>query len=74
MPLDRIRSMDIFFWLNGLVAFLRGYDITEVPIHLQTDAGEVKNVAEDQLEAAVRIWDVWWHYRDLHNNHPHKIK
>jgi hypothetical protein len=28
-----------------------------------------------QLEAAVRIWDVWWHYRDLRNKiRPPQIK
>jgi hypothetical protein len=28
-----------------------------------------------QLEAAVRIWDVWWHYRDLRKkSHPREIK
>jgi hypothetical protein len=28
-----------------------------------------------QLEAAMRIWDVWWHYRDLRkNHHAHELK
>jgi hypothetical protein len=27
--------------------------------------GKSKMSLKIQLEAAARIWDVWWHYRDL---------
>lgn len=77
MPLDRIRSSGYIFLVEmAYVAFLMGYDITEVPIHFADRRwGKSKMSLKIQLEAAIRIWDVWWHYRDLHkHSHPHKIK
>jgi dolichol-phosphate mannosyltransferase len=52
------------------------YEISEVPIHFADRRwGKSKMSLKIQLEAAIRIWDVWWHYRDLHKrSHPHKIK
>ena len=77
MPLDRIRSNGYIFLVEmAYVAFLKGYDITEVPIHFADRRwGKSKMSLKIQLEAAIRIWDVWWHYRDLHKqSHPHEIK
>jgi dolichol-phosphate mannosyltransferase len=77
MPLDRIRSNGYIFLVEmAYVAFLMEYDITEVPIHFADRRwGKSKMSLKIQLEAAIRIWDVWWHYRDLHRrSHPHKIK
>ncbi|HZM25318.1 MAG TPA: polyprenol monophosphomannose synthase [Anaerolineales bacterium] len=77
MPLDRIRSNGYIFLVEmAYVAFLMGYDITEVPIHFADRRwGKSKMSLRIQLEAAIRIWDVWWHYRDLHKkSHSHKIK
>ena len=77
MPLDRIRSNGYIFLVEmAYVAFLMGYDITEVPIHFADRRwGKSKMSLKIQLEAAIRIWDVWWHYRDLRKrSHPHKIK
>ena len=77
MPLDRIRSSGYIFLVEmAYVAFLMGYDITEVPIHFADRRwGKSKMSLKIQLEAAIRIWDVWWHYRDLHRqSRPHKIK
>ena len=77
MPLDRIRSNGYIFLVEmAYVAFLKGYEITEVPIHFADRRwGKSKMSLKIQLEAAIRIWDVWWHYRDLHRkSHPHKIK
>ena len=77
MPLDRIRSNGYIFLVEmAYVAFLMEYDITEVPIHFADRRwGKSKMSLKIQLEAAIRIWDVWWHYRDLHKrSHPHKIK
>lgn len=77
MPLDRIRSNGYIFLVEMVyVAFLKEYDITEVPIHFADRRwGKSKMSLKIQLEAAIRIWDVWWHYRDLHKqSHPHKIK
>jgi len=66
-PLDRIRSNGYIFLVEmAYVAYLMGYKITEVPIHFADRRwGKSKMSLKIQLEAAVRIWDVWWHYRDL---------
>ncbi len=67
MPLERIRSNGYIFLVEmAYVAFLMGYKITEVPIHFADRRwGRSKMSLKIQLEAAIRIWDVWWHYRDL---------
>jgi len=77
MPLDRIRSNGYIFLVEmAYVAFIMEYDITEVPIHFADRRwGKSKMSLRIQLEAAMRIWDVWWHYRDLRkSSHPHAIK
>ena len=67
MPLDRIRSNGYIFLVEmAYIAYLMKYRITEVPIHFADRRwGKSKMSLKIQLEAAVRIWDVWWHYRDL---------
>lgn len=67
MPLDRIRSNGYIFLVEmAYVAYLMGYRIREVPIHFADRRwGQSKMSLKIQMEAAVRIWDVWWHYRDL---------
>ena len=67
MPLDRIRSNGYIFLVEMVyVAYLMKYKIGEVPIHFADRRwGKSKMSVKIQLEAAVRIWDVWWHYRDL---------
>jgi dolichol-phosphate mannosyltransferase len=67
MPLERIRSNGYVFQVEmAYVAYLLGYKITEVPIHFADRRwGKSKMTAKISLEAAVRTWDVWWHYRDL---------
>ena len=77
MPLDRIRSNGYIFLVEmAYVAFLMGYDIAEVPIHFADRRwGKSKMSLKIQLEAAIRIWDVWWHYRDLRRkSRPHEIR
>lgn len=77
MPLDRIRSNGYIFLVEmAYIAFLMGYDIAEVPIHFADRRwGKSKMSLKIQLEAAIRIWDVWWHYRDLRRkSRPHEIK
>jgi dolichol-phosphate mannosyltransferase len=77
MPLDRIRSNGYIFLVEmAYVAYLMKYRIREVPIHFADRRwGKSKMSLKIQLEAAVRIWDVWWHYRDLRNKiHPPQIK
>ncbi|HEY9525588.1 MAG TPA: polyprenol monophosphomannose synthase [Anaerolineales bacterium] len=70
MPLDRIRSNGYIFLVEmAYVAYLMKYKIREVPIHFADRRwGKSKMSVRIQLEAAVRIWDVWWHYRDLRAN------
>lgn len=67
IPLERIRSSGYVFLVEmAYVAYLMGYDISEVPIHFSDRRwGKSKMSLKIQLEAAVRVWDVWWHYRDL---------
>lgn len=67
MPLDRIRSSGYIFLVEmAFVAYRMGYRISEVPIHFADRRwGKSKMSFKIQLEAAMRIWDVWYHYRDL---------
>lgn len=67
MPLARIRSSGYIFLVEmAYIAYLLKYRIREVPIHFADRRwGRSKMSLKIQLEAAVRIWDVWWHYRDL---------
>lgn len=72
MPLDRIRSNGYIFLVEmAYVAYLMGYRISEVPIHFADRRwGKSKMSLKIQLEAAMRIWDVWLHYRDLRKKNP----
>lgn len=77
MPLDRIRSSGYIFLVEmAFVAYLMGYRISEVPIHFADRRwGKSKMSPKIQLEAAMRIWDVWYHYRDLRRkSHQPEIK
>lgn len=67
MPLDRIRSSGYIFLVEmAYLAYLMGLRITEVPIHFADRRwGKSKMSLKIQLEAATRIWDVRFHYRDL---------
>lgn len=76
IPLDRIRSNGYVFLVEmAYVAYLLGYEITEVPIHFSDRRwGKSKMSFKIQMEAAVRIWDVRFHYRDLRaKSHPREI-
>jgi dolichol-phosphate mannosyltransferase len=76
MPLDRIRSNGYIFLVEmAYVAYLMGFRISEVPIYFADRRwGKSKMSLKIQLEAAMRIWDVRFHYRDLRNKRPaHKI-
>lgn len=67
MPLERIRSNGYIFLVEmAYVAYLMGHRIIETPIYFADRRwGKSKMSLKIQLEAAARIWDVWWHYRDL---------
>ncbi len=72
MPLDRIRSSGYIFLVEmAYVAYLMGFRIAEVPIHFADRRwGKSKMSLRIQMEAAVRIWDVKFHYRDIHHQQP----
>lgn len=67
LPMERIRSNGYIFLVEmAYIAYLMGYRVAEIPIHFADRRwGKSKMSLKIQLEAAVRIWDVWWHYRDL---------
>lgn len=67
MPLDRIRSSGYIFLVEmAYVAYLMGLRVSEVPIHFADRRwGKSKMSLKIQMEAAMRIWDVRFHYRDL---------
>jgi dolichol-phosphate mannosyltransferase len=67
MPLERIRSNGYIFLVEmAYVAYLQGFKIVETPIYFADRRwGKSKMSLKIQLEAAARVWDVWWHYRDL---------
>jgi dolichol-phosphate mannosyltransferase len=47
-----------------------GYKIHETPIHFADRRwGKSKMSLKIQLEAAMRIWDVRFHYQDLRRKH-----
>ena len=76
MPLDRIRSNGYIFLVEmAYVAYLMGLRISEVPIHFADRRwGKSKMSLKIQMEAAMRIWDVWFHYRDIRKKRPtHKL-
>jgi dolichol-phosphate mannosyltransferase len=77
IPLARIRSNGYIFLVEmAYLAYLMGYDIVEVPIHFSDRRwGKSKMSLKIQLEAALRVWDVRWHYRDLRKKrHLHEIR
>jgi dolichol-phosphate mannosyltransferase len=67
MPLHRVRSNGYVFQVEMLyLAHLCGYRITEIPIHFSDRKwGESKMSFKIQREAAVRVWQVKWAYRDF---------
>jgi dolichol-phosphate mannosyltransferase len=77
MPLDRIRSNGYIFLVEmTYLAYLLGLRIVEVPIYFADRRwGSSKMSLKIQLEAAMRIWDVRHHYRDLRRERqPQEIK
>jgi dolichol-phosphate mannosyltransferase len=67
MPLDRIQSSGYVFLVEmAYIAHCLGYRIGEVPIHFsERQRGKSKMSIGIQVEAAFRIWQVWWQHRDL---------
>ncbi len=67
IPLDRIQSNGYVFLVEMVyLAHCLEYRIEEVPIYFADRRwGKSKMSFKIQAEAAVRVWQVWWHYRDL---------
>jgi len=67
MPLDQIQSGGYVFLVEmAYMAHCLEYRIGEVPIHFsERQRGKSKMSLGIQAEAAVRVWQVWWHHRGL---------
>ena len=67
MPLDRIKSNGYVFLVEmAYMAYCLQYRIREVPIHFsERRHGASKMSLVIQMEAAFRVWQVWWQHRDL---------
>ncbi|MBT3321382.1 MAG: polyprenol monophosphomannose synthase [Anaerolineae bacterium] len=67
MPLNRIQSSGYVFLVEmAYMAYSLGYRFGEVPIYFaDRQWGKSKMSFKIQLEAAFRIWQVRWAYRDL---------
>jgi len=67
MDLRRIRSSGYVFQVETIyVAEKLGYRVSEVPIYFaDRKVGQSKMSFKVQLEAALRVWQVWWRHRRL---------
>lgn len=67
MPLERIRSNGYVFLVEmAYLAYCLEYRIEEVPIYFADRRwGKSKMSFKIQSEAALRVWQVWWNYRDV---------
>ena len=67
MPLDRVRASGYVFQVEmAYLAYCLEYRIREMPIYfVDRHWGQSKISLPIQIEAALRVWQVWWDYRDL---------
>jgi dolichol-phosphate mannosyltransferase len=67
MPLERVKSNGYIFTVEmAYLAWCLGFKISEVPIYFaDRRLGKSKMSFKIQVEAAVRVWQVLWAYRDL---------
>lgn len=67
IPLERIQSSGYVFLVEmAYLAHCLEFKIGESPIYFADRRwGKSKMSIKIQMEAAFRIWLVWWHYRDL---------
>jgi dolichol-phosphate mannosyltransferase len=67
MPLERIQSNGYIFLVEmAYLAHRVGYQVGEIPIYFADRRyGKSKMSLFIQLEAAFRIWEMLWNYRDL---------
>jgi len=69
MPLDRIKSNGYIFQVEmAYVASKLGFHFKEVPIYFADRRwGQSKMSFRIQIEAAIRVWQLLFMYRNLHN-------
>jgi dolichol-phosphate mannosyltransferase len=67
IPFERIQSNGYVFLVEmAYLAHCLEFKIGEAPIYFADRRwGKSKMSIKIQMEAAFRIWQVWWHYRDL---------
>ena len=67
IPFERIQSNGYVFLVEmAYLAYCLEFKIGESPIYFADRRwGKSKMSIKIQMEAAFRIWQVWWHYRDL---------
>jgi dolichol-phosphate mannosyltransferase len=67
MPLSRVRSNGYAFQVEmTYIAYRLGFQFREIPIHFADRRwGDSKMSFRIQLEAALRVWQLIWEYRDL---------
>jgi dolichol-phosphate mannosyltransferase len=67
IDLDRIHAQGYVFQVEmAFVAERLGYRLLEVPIYFEDRRiGESKMTISVKLEAALRVWEIWWRWRNL---------
>lgn len=67
MDLSQVRSSGYVFQVETIyVAERLGYKVSEVPIYFaDRRLGQSKMSFKIQVEAALRVWQVWWRHRHL---------
>jgi len=67
MPLERVKATGYVFMVEmAYLAYCLEYRIGEVPIYFaERRRGKSKMSFKIQAEAAIRVWQVLWDYRDL---------
>jgi dolichol-phosphate mannosyltransferase len=67
MPMERIQSSGYVFQVEmAYLAYCLDFKIIETPIYFpDRQWGKSKISLKIQSEAAFRVWQVWWEYRDL---------
>jgi dolichol-phosphate mannosyltransferase len=67
MPLQRVHSSGYVFQVEmTYLAHCLGYKIEEIPVYFpDRQKGKSKMSFAIQAEAALRVWVVWWSYRDI---------
>jgi dolichol-phosphate mannosyltransferase len=75
MPLTRVRSNGYAFQVEmTYVAHRLGYQFSEVPIYFADRRwGDSKMSFQIQIEAAIRVWQLIWDYKDLKNQDRQKL-